>query len=118
MPTITVDLPWPPSANKIWRSGNRRVYRSQKYNSWFKEAFYVFKESRPKKIDGIFSAEIILYPPDDRHSDIDNRIKVLLDLAQKVGVIENDRFCRGLNVVHGGKEAPSGRARLILRSVP
>lgn len=115
MPIITVDLPWPPTANKIWRSGNKRVYRSQKYESWLKEAFYIFKESKPKKIDGLFSAEIHLHPPDQRHHDIDNRIKPILDLCQHVGVISNDRFCRELYVVLGRPEPPLGRASIRLR---
>lgn len=64
-------------------------------------------------ITGRFKAKITLHPPTKREIDVDNRIKVLLDLAQSTGLIENDKKCRLLLVVYGDPE-PQGRARLTL----
>lgn len=37
--------------------------------------------------------------------DIDNRIKVLLDLAEKMGLVENDHLCRHLEISYGEGKA-------------
>jgi len=81
---------------------------------WIKEASWVVKLGKHQKICGQFSATIILNPPDKRRIDIDNRVKVLLDLAEKTGLIENDRFCR-LLIVSYGEDDPG--ARLMLASM-
>lgn len=73
------------------------------------------KRAKLPPIDGEFDATIILNPPDKRRSDIDNRIKVLLDLAQKYGLVKNDYLCRKLTISYGSSEdAPLG-AKLILK---
>lgn len=64
-------------------------------------------------IEGEFSATIVLNPPDKRKIDADNRVKVLLDLAEKTGLIENDNLCR-LLIVSYGEGKPMGMARLTL----
>lgn len=64
-------------------------------------------------IEGEFSANIVLNPPDKRKIDADNRVKALLDLAEKTGLIENDHLCR-LLVVSYGEDKPMGMARLTL----
>jgi Holliday junction resolvase RusA-like endonuclease len=114
---IQIDLPWPPSQNSIWRGSGSRVYRSQKYMTWIKEAAWLIKLAKLKKIEGQFSATILLNPPDKRQSDIDNRVKVLLDSAQKNGLIDNDFLCRLLIVSYGTKDTAPLGARLILNSM-
>lgn len=64
-------------------------------------------------IEGEFSASIVLNPPDKRKIDVDNRVKVLLDLAERSGLIENDNLCR-LLVVSYGENKEFGMARLTL----
>lgn len=113
MTAITIDLPWPPSQNRIWRSRGKRVYRDAKYVAWLEQAGWLVKAKRFPKIMGEFGATIILNPPNNRKIDLDNRIKVILDIAQKTGLIENDHFCR-LLVVSYGEGEPKGMARLTL----
>src|SRR5512147_2723677 len=108
---ISLNLPWPPSVNAIWRKNKRSVYRSSKYVSWIKQASWIAKLGKHQPIKGEFSATIILNPPDKRRIDIDNRVKVLLDLAQKVSLIDDDCLCRLLVVSYG--EGESG-AKLTL----
>lgn len=120
MPTIIVDLPWPPSTNSLWRNVGGRAIKSAKYRKWIKAAqseWYVQKINQPKKIDGKFSATLILNPPDKRHIDIDNRIKAPLDLAESLGLIEDDHLCRRLLVEYSNDEHPlDSGARLLLSS--
>lgn len=61
-----------------------------------------------------FKAHIIAMPPDSRHRDLDNLIKVILDFAQGAGIVTNDKLCTDLRIRWGAvDEAPLG-ARLIL----
>jgi Holliday junction resolvase RusA-like endonuclease len=96
----------------IWRRGQGHTYRHPKYVSWITEAGWVVKSMRPKPemIVGPFRVEITLIPP-DRRGDMDNRIKVLLDFAQKMRLVENDRLCQGIGVLYGKGDIG---ARLVL----
>ena len=40
-------LPVPPSANRLWRSGRRRVFRSPEYVAWLVEAGWRSKAQCP-----------------------------------------------------------------------
>jgi crossover junction endodeoxyribonuclease RusA len=117
--TIVVFLPWPPSVNRIWRSGKGRVYRDPKYLAWQKEAGWAIKQrvfGRSEGLKGKFDAEITLMPPNARPYDPDNRIKVILDLAQKHDLIENDSLLNQL-VVRRCPLGPKSGALLTLLSV-
>ncbi len=115
---IDIFLPWPPSVNIIWRRGRGRTYRNPKYMAWITEAGWVVKSMRPKPemIVGPFSATITLIPP-NRRGDMDNRIKVLLDFAQHMRLVENDKLCRDIRVQYGIKNQAVG-ARLVLKPYP
>lgn len=114
---IDITLPWPPSTNRIWRKGRGRIYRDQRYIQWLTEAGWAVKSMKPKPemIVGPFSAVITLIPP-NRRGDMDNRIKVLLDFAQHMRLIENDRLCQSIRVLYGIKNQPIG-ARLVLTAM-
>ena len=114
---LMIDLPWPPSVNRIWRSqkaGKRRVYLAPEYASWKKAAdilaISLGQVKHFKRINGGFEAHIILQR---RRGDIDNRVKAILDWAQSRELILDDSNCERLLVERG--EAPHG-ARLILRT--
>lgn len=115
---IDIVLPWPPSVNMIWRRGQGHTYRHPKYVAWITEAGWVVKSTRPKPemVVGPFSATITLIPPKGFRGDIDNRVKVLLDLAQKLRLIENDRLCQRLDVSYGDPKTQPVGARLCLLS--
>lgn len=116
MTSIQIDLPWPPGANHLWRSGRGRVYRSKKYMDWIHEAGWHIKLAKFSMIEGEFSASIVLNPPDKRRVDLDGRIKAILDLAQTHHLIENDYLCRLLVVAYGPEGAIPG-ACLTLKSM-
>lgn len=119
MPTILFDIPWPPSTNRLWRTSKGHTHKSAEYRKWIKAAqseWYVQKVNQAKRIDGEFSATLILNPPDKRRIDIDNRIKAVLDLAQSLNLIENDHLCRRLLVEYGSDKDATPGASLILRS--
>jgi Holliday junction resolvase RusA-like endonuclease len=108
---IVLDLPFPPSMNRIWRAGGRKstggrtVYRSDEYLDWMREAdnLVMARRAFPKrKIHGAFSAEVTLSRK--VRGDVDNRIKALLDFLQSREIIKNDSNCKRLTVERGEAE--------------
>lgn len=105
---VTLELPYPPSVNSIWRRGrNRRtkkpvVYLDKKYAAWKVEADGWFMQQRSKKtvgdpVMGPFEAHLAFSTEKRRKgSDLDNRIKCVMDFLQGVGLIENDSKCEKL----------------------
>lgn len=100
---ITLILPYPPSVNHYKNVGQPKKTKSGKFyqprfNSKETIAFYyqvwMLSRSQSSKFftDATIPLEVAidLHPPDKRRSDIDNRIKVILDSLQRANVIAND----------------------------
>jgi Holliday junction resolvase RusA-like endonuclease len=121
-----IDLPFPPSVNRIWRSqqatNGRKigVYLSAEYRAWSKHADIAVIANGSWRSRVAMPAEftaVIQLNRAQRAGDIDNRIKAVLDWAQRAQIIGNDRLCEALTARWVATiEAPSG-CRLILRSV-
>lgn len=104
---ITLDLPLPPSVNRLWKigknrkSGKRQMYRSPEYERWLVAAGWEVQRQKPglpvKTIHGLYSLSVRLRL--GVGSDLDNRIKAISDLLQAQGIIENDKLCRKLEVI-------------------
>ena len=97
-----LDLPLPPSVNRtLGKLGNT----SPGIAKWRKLCDgYLFAEwGRIKRqaVKGDFAIDIAWTSAEFKHSDIDNRVKPLLDYLQDRELIENDRLCRVM-VVHWG----------------
>ena len=96
---VNFTLPLPPSVNKMWRSAGKRWYLTKEaveYKELVKYAVYkaghigLSREKplfNPKELLGI---AIIVYPPNNRRMDLDNRAKGLLDALQDAFVYQDD----------------------------
>ena len=91
--TIILTLPFPPSANRLWRYGNGHPYKSGEYNDWLIEAGAAARKQKPGKVDGPYKISILATRPDKRRRDIDNLIKPISDLCQSIGIVKNDSDC-------------------------
>lgn len=128
-----VDLPFAPSANRLWRADAKvkvngqivrraGVRRSDEYKKWMREADMACVVNgtwrKRQQMPGLFAAEILLDRGCKRgRCDVDNRIKAVLDWAQRVSLIKNDELCEDVRARWvTTAEAPAG-CRLILRSV-
>ena len=76
----TIDLPLPPSVNRLWRSNRGRVHRAPRYLSWLKAAGWELVTQRPERLAGSVRMTIGAGRPDRRRRDVDNLGKALLDL--------------------------------------
>lgn len=114
----SLDLPFPVSTNRMYRSNRSRVHTSAEYAAWKRTADGVFytqiRNVRPQLL-GRFRISIVLGQQyrggkggrgGAARSDGDNRIKCVLDWCQRSGLIKNDNLCDGGTWDWG--EAPSG----------
>ena len=89
------ELPYPPSVNGIWRHGQGSFYKSKNYRTWERDAGWALKEqAKGKRVAGPFAVQIDLTRPDKRKRDLDNTIKVILDLLKNLHVTDDDSECQ------------------------
>lgn len=115
---VTINLSFPPSVNRIWRSrtghnGKPQFYLSPRYASWKRDNDNRVMAMRPRpRVKGRFSATITLSDKKRRaNSDADNRVKAILDFLQRAEIIENDSLADAVTVRWG--YAPDG-VRVVL----
>ncbi len=98
-PVVALYLPFPISANRLWRPVRGRMIATERYRTWKQAAGAEINRQRPGRIKGAFSCRIVLERKEGRgRIDADNGIKACLDILQAYGVIENDRLANEVNV--------------------
>lgn len=120
---ISLSLPYPPSANRMWRSppGLKSPIKSREYIAWIKAATACIPLSARDEIKGKFIAEIRVDRPDRRIRDLDNLTKPLLDLLkptpQHKGVVEDDHLAHRITTEWTGDD-PVEAARIHITIRP
>lgn len=101
---LTLDLPFPPSTNQIWRrSAKTGMHLSKDYRDWKVQCDRHIMAQRAyplgRKIIGPCEAHIWLNMSMARSgSDIDNRVKAVLDYLQRIELLDNDKLVMKLTV--------------------
>jgi Holliday junction resolvase RusA-like endonuclease len=116
---LTILLPLPPTANKLWvpvrTAGGAKMVKRKSYEDWSAMAKREVAQQRAgAAISGAFHAAILL--PDDGPFDLDNMVKPLLDACQRGGAISNDKLCRRLWV--DADDTRTGTALVELTPLP
>jgi crossover junction endodeoxyribonuclease RusA len=98
--SITVSLPFPPSANRLWRHSRGRVHVSSEYARWLRQADAAVQDQDLCKCPmlGRHVLEVQLSTRLIDRCDADNRVKAVLDWCQRAHLIDNDRNCRKASV--------------------
>lgn len=94
---IEVTLPIPPSINSMYsqsRSGHR--FKTSQAKKWDAGALWALKKVK-ERYDCPVEVAIYFYF-EDKRPDIDSKIKCLLDVFQKAGILKNDRLVYSLLV--------------------
>ena len=93
---IQLTLPVPPSANRLWRNGQGRTFKSAEYMGWLANGGLACAEqTHGDHLPGAYAIAITL--PKTR-IDPDNAIKPVQDLLQRAGIVANDRYMRRLSL--------------------
>jgi Holliday junction resolvase RusA-like endonuclease len=110
---LTLDLP--PSSNNMFVNNNRggRV-KSQAYMRWRRSALLDMLAQRPGRIAGPYRVQILAGRP-TVSSDIDNRVKPILDLLAGQ-ITDDDRHCIGFCAYWSGK-VPKGKVEITVQGV-
>ncbi|WP_148040283.1 RusA family crossover junction endodeoxyribonuclease [Marichromatium sp. AB31] len=102
-------LPYPPSANRMWRHVRGRVVPSADAERWQREAAWRAKAAGIRSTSGDVAVALVLHPrlttkgrPSRQRLDLDNIIKPTLDALQGTAY-DNDR-----QVVRIGAEVGEG----------
>ena len=106
---ITINLPWPPSMNRIWRRVGNKTILSAEGREFRKtvQGICTINGISGKRIAGRLSVCITANPPDRRKRDIDNLQKAPLDALTHAAVWEDDSqidelYIRRSAVIKGG----------------
>ncbi len=89
---IDIKLPYPPSINRMYATGNGRFYKNKIAKDYTTLVGKILFSTRYKAFVATerIRFELYLYPSDKRLRDIDAGLKVLLDAFQACGIYAND----------------------------
>lgn len=110
----TFTLPYPPSANRLWRYVDARAIKSAPYRAWLKEAALTIMAQRPKAIQGRFRLTAVVDAPDRRRRDVDNLAKPVIDSVAEARLIENDSLAKSIHFEWSDEIVPGGRVTVTL----
>jgi len=98
MSPVSFTLPTPPSTNALFKNvtGKGRV-RTEEYNNFLAFGLVEIRRQRVRQVKG-YVVQVIGVERMSGRADIDNRLKALLDVMVKAGVIEDDRFVTAIAV--------------------
>ena len=96
---LSLDLPWPPSANHYQGQKYGKRFLSEKTKAFRLHVSEMAAERNLAPLTCELELFIALFPPDKRKRDIDNYIKQTFDALQHAGVIEDDSQITKLTVI-------------------
>lgn len=86
-------IPYPPSANRLWRRAGHVIHKSAEYTAWLSDAGLYVKSQRQPGIVGKYKLIVTAARPDRRRRDLDNLLKPLSDLLMHTGIVGDDCDC-------------------------
>ncbi len=106
---MTLTLPYPPSANRYWRSFRGRVVKSQEARDYQRTVVHLTAgdalDGFPTLLTGAVGLELNFYRP-QRRGDLDNRIKVLVDALQGIAYVDDKQITELHAYLHDDKQNP------------
>ena len=98
---VYLTLPLPPSINVYWGFAGSRRFLTLAAREFKKEVAHIVSQQSVIFGDKRLSLTATLYFKDRRKSDIDNRIKSLLDALVQAGLFDDDSQIDELHVYRG-----------------
>lgn len=112
---MRIELPFPPSVNRIWRqwkgrtllSREGRAYRQAVGQAWLLARQQGFGRRKVR-------VSVVAFMPDNRRRDIDNLWKAAGDALQACRVVEDDSQIVRLLIEHGGIDRERPRLEVTI----
>ena len=87
---MRLEIPYPPSANRMWRAVRGRTILSKQGREYYDGATALAAQRCGETMLGPLSVTLMVTPPDRRRRDLDNTLKPILDLGTKAGIWGDD----------------------------
>ncbi len=100
----------------FYRNGKPFISTSQKFKEWHKYAVEEISLQKPKMHPGPVRIHVDFYLPDNRKTDLSNKLESINDLLVDVGIIEDDCWQQVPEIVSTGqldKENPRAIIQII-----
>ena len=85
--SYTIDLPIPPSTNRLWRKFRGRIVKSPEYKTWITEAGWCIQAFKAGNITGPVEIDIAV---GKSRIDLDNQAKSVIDALVRHHIIVGD----------------------------
>ena len=123
---LTIELPFPVSANSYWMIAGRRLIKTKRARAYIAEVVLYWLNAKMLgarafgEDETLALAIAIHYPTDKRkHLDTDNALKVLIDAMETAGIYKNDRQLRFIQISREeAKDKTIGSVRVNIKSCP
>jgi crossover junction endodeoxyribonuclease RusA len=106
---MNIVLPYPPSANRYWRSFRGRVVKSQEARDYQQTVICLAdvgaSNGFPTLLTGAVGLQLNFYRP-QRRGDLDNRIKVLVDALQGIAYVDDSQVTELHAYLHDDNQIP------------
>ncbi len=122
---LTINLPFPVSANAYWMIAGRRLIKTKRARAFIAEVTLYWLNAKSKGAEAFGEDETLAmsiavhYPvrrgPD---GDIDNLSKVLIDAMETAGIYQNDRQIRFVSISREKAKDTIGSVRVNIKSCP
>lgn len=106
----TYHLPYPPSANRYWRTYRNRVVKSAVATAYIRQV----RDTNPSApVSGEIAVTIDVYRPAKR-GDLDNSLKIVLDSLIGIAYVDDNQIISIIARRHDDKKA--GRAIVVVEN--
>jgi crossover junction endodeoxyribonuclease RusA len=96
--TIELQLPYPPSVNRYWRTFRGRMIVSAEGRQYRADVLGALLGRGVRAPEGELAVALDMHPPDRRRRDVDNVCKAVLDALTAAGVYTDDSVVADLRV--------------------
>ena len=111
---MKLTLPWPPSANRYYRTVNGRPILSAIARQYRATVVAMYND---QPLTGRLSVTITANPPDLRKRDLDNLLKQTLDALQHAGIYLDDAQIDYI-LIRRGIKSPPGNLEVEIDGYP
>lgn len=113
---IEIILPWPPSANQLYRHVGKKVLISERGRRYRIGVAEILARLGNPRLEGNLALTLLAFPPDKRRRDAGNLEKCLADSLMKAGLFEDDSQIKRL-LVEMHEPTPGGRVLAVVEEV-